>query len=267
MNMPDAQSMAGWMDPGQWKSWMPNPDALANIPLPGAALLREAGATVKPEVLETLKNEYMAELGALWQQLLEGRTPEIRDRRFAAPAWTANPVTAFSAAAYLLNGKFLLAMADAVEASTQQKQKIRFAIQQVVDAMSPANFLATNPEAQQALIESKGESLTRGLKNMLADMQKGQISLSDDKAFEVGRNLATTEGLTPVIAALKQLVFDLEGTKMRASGSAKGGGLAIYNEAHSQADRNIPGAQAAFNDMHVQYMQIGNDKPNDDDKG
>ncbi|MBB3219679.1 class I poly(R)-hydroxyalkanoic acid synthase [Pseudoduganella umbonata] len=206
MNMPDAQSLASWMDPAQWKSWMPNPDALANIPLPGAALLREAGATVRPEVLDTLKNEYMAEFGALWQQLLEGKTPEIRDRRFAAPAWTANPVTAFSAAAYLLNGKFLLAMADAVDASTQQKQKIRFAIQQVVDAMSPANFLATNPEAQQALLESKGESLTRGLKNMLADMQKGHISLSDDKAFEVGRNLATTEGDIVLETPLFQLI-------------------------------------------------------------
>jgi polyhydroxyalkanoate synthase subunit PhaC len=206
MNMPDAQTLASWMDPNQWKSWMPTPDALANIPLPGAALLRDAGATVKPDVLETLKNEYMAEFGALWQQLLEGKAPTIRDRRFANPAWTANPVTAFSAAAYLLNAKFMLAMADAVDASAHQKQKIRFAVQQVVDAMSPANFLATNPEAQQALIESKGESLTRGLKNMLADMQKGHISLSDEKAFEVGRNLATTPGEIVLETPLFQLI-------------------------------------------------------------
>ncbi|GGX87220.1 class I poly(R)-hydroxyalkanoic acid synthase [Massilia dura] len=206
MNMPDAQTLAGWMNPEQWKSWMANPDALANVQLPGAALLREAGATVKPDVLETLKNEYMAEFGVLWQQFLEGKTPQIRDRRFAAPAWTGNPVTAFSAAAYLLNAKFLVAMAEAVEASAQQKQKIRFAIQQVVDAMSPANFLATNPEAQQALLESKGESLTRGLKNMLADMQKGHISLTDDKAFEVGRNLAVTEGQVVLETPLFQLI-------------------------------------------------------------
>ncbi|QGZ42784.1 polyhydroxyalkanoate synthase [Pseudoduganella flava] len=212
MNMPDAQTMASWMNPEQWKAWMPPASFPANFPagfpgnlpesfaahlppnFPGLAMLRDAGATFRPDVLETLKNEYMAELGALWQQVLEGKTPEIRDRRFAGDAWKANPITAFNAAAYLLNAKFLLAMADAVEATPHQKQKIRFAVQQLVDAMSPANFLATNPEAQQKLIETKGESLTRGLKNMLADMQKGHISLSDEKAFEVGRNLATTEG-------------------------------------------------------------------------
>jgi polyhydroxyalkanoate synthase len=77
-------------------------------------------------------------------------------------------------------------MADTVDTTPQQKQKIRFAVQQMVDAMSPANFLATNPEAQQKLIETKGESLTKGLANMLADMQKGHISLSDESAFEGG---------------------------------------------------------------------------------
>lgn len=75
----------------------------------------------------------------------------------------------------------------------------------------------------------------------------------------LGTNLGTTAGIAPVVAALKQLVFDLEGTGMVASGSAKAGGLAIYNETHAQANRNVPGAQAAFNDMHQQYVQIGTD--------
>jgi polyhydroxyalkanoate synthase len=201
MNMPEAHPLASWMDPTQWKSWMPTPEAL-----PGAALLRDAGASVRPEVLETLKNDYIAEFGALWQQFLEGKTPALRDRRFSGDAWSGNPVTAFNAAAYLLNSKFLLAMADGLDASLQQKQKIRFAVQQVVDAMSPANFLATNPEAQQKLIETKGESLTRGLKNMLSDIQKGHISLSDETAFEVGRNLATTEGQVVFEHPLFQLI-------------------------------------------------------------
>jgi polyhydroxyalkanoate synthase subunit PhaC len=207
--MPDPQAIANaWMsqlsDPNHWQSWfrmMPDMNAM-----PGAALLRDAGAAIRPDALEALKNQYIAEFGALWQEFLAGRAPQVKDRRFAADAWTANPVSAFNAAAYLLNAKFLIAMADAVEASPHQKQKIRFAVQQLVDAMSPANFLATNPEAQQKLIETKGESLTKGLANMLADMRRGHISQSDEKAFEVGRNLATTEGQVVYENALFQLL-------------------------------------------------------------
>jgi polyhydroxyalkanoate synthase len=209
MNMPDPQAFANaWMaqisDPNQWQSWfkmMPEMDAV-----PGAALLRDAGATVRPDAMEQLRNDYMGEFGALWQEFLTGKAPALKDRRFSSEAWQGNPVSAFNAASYLLNSKFLMQMAEAVDASPQQKQKIRFAVQQVVDAMSPANFLATNPEAHQKLIETKGESLTKGLANLLGDIQKGHISLSDEKAFEVGRNLATTEGQVVYENELFQLI-------------------------------------------------------------
>jgi polyhydroxyalkanoate synthase len=209
MNMPDPQVIANaWMaqvaDPNQWQSWfkmMPDMDEM-----PGAALLRDAGTVLQPEKMEQLKNDYMAEFGTLWQDFLNGKSPTLKDRRFGSEAWQGNAVSAFNAAAYLLNSKFLTAMADAVEATPHQKQKVRFAVQQVVDAMSPANFLATNPEAQHKLLESKGESLTKGLANMLNDMQKGHISLSDESAFEVGRNLATTPGQVVYENALFQLL-------------------------------------------------------------
>jgi polyhydroxyalkanoate synthase len=209
MNMPDPQAFANaWMaqisDPSQWQSWfkmMPEMEAV-----PGAALLREAGASVRPEAMEQLRSDYMGEFGALWQEFLAGKAPALKDRRFSSEAWKGNPVSAFNAASYLLNSKYLMQMAEAVEATPHQKQKIRFAVQQVVDAMSPANFLATNPEAHQKLIETKGESLTKGLANLLGDIQKGHISLSDEKAFEVGRNLATTEGQVVYENALFQLI-------------------------------------------------------------
>ena len=209
MKLPDPQAFATtWMsqfsDPAQWQSWFNMvPDASSN---PVSAILRDAGATIKPDTIEQLKNEYLEQFGALWQEVLSGKAPSLSDRRFSSTAWQSNPVTAFNAASYLLNAKFLTAMADAIEASPHQKQKIRFAVQQVVDAMSPANFLATNPEAQQKLVESKGESLTKGLANMLADMQKGHISLSDESAFEVGRNLALTPGQVVYENDLFQLI-------------------------------------------------------------
>jgi len=126
--------------------------------------------------------------------LMMQHIPEIKDRRFSSPAWKSSPYHAFTAAAYLLNAKFMNALADAVEVDEKIRKKIRFAVQQGIDAMSPSNFLATNPEAQQKIIDTKGESLTRGIMHMVADMRRGHISQTDENAFEVGRNVATTEG-------------------------------------------------------------------------
>lgn len=189
MNLPDPQAFANWMQSN-----------------PMAAMMQDVGAHIKPEAMEALKQSYLQDFGALWQDLLAGKTPAVSDRRFNSAAWQGNPMTAFNAAAYLLNAKFLNAMVETVDVTPQQKQKIRFGVQQIVDAMSPANFLATNPEAQQKLIETKGESLTRGLANMLGDMGKGHISLSDESAFEVGRNLAITEGTVVYENPLFQLI-------------------------------------------------------------
>ena len=205
---PDPQAMAAaWMnqfsDPAAWQAVFNAPAMEAN---PAAAMLTDAGAMLKPEKLDALRNDYLQKAAALWQDFLGAKTPELKDRRFSSPEWTGNTMAAFSAASYLLNAEFLTTMANAVEAPPKDQLKIRFAVQQMVDALSPANFLATNPEAQQKLIETKGESLTKGMANMLADMQKGRISLSDESAFEVGRNVATTAGQVVFENALFQLI-------------------------------------------------------------
>jgi polyhydroxyalkanoate synthase len=208
MNMPDPQAIAtAWMsqisDPSVWKTWFQVPEANAK---PLAGILHDTGAHINPQAMERIKNAYLAQVAALWQDFMSSKLPELKDRRFAAPEWKSNPMASFQAAAYLLNAKFLTEMAEAVEAPPREHQKICFAVQQMVDAMSPANFLATNPEAQHVMIESKGESLTKGLVNMLGDMQKGRISLSDESAFEVGRNVATTAGTVVFENALLQLI-------------------------------------------------------------
>jgi polyhydroxyalkanoate synthase len=209
MKMLDPQQLASaWManvnEPNNWKSWFPTAPEVDTAPL--AAVFNDVGAVIKPEALDRLKSDHVAHLGALWQDFLGGKTPVLADRRFAAPAWRESPVSAFNAASYLLNAQFLTSMADAVDAPPHQKQKIQFAVLQMVDAMSPANFMATNPEAQQKMIETKGESLTKGVTNMLADMQKGRISLSDESAFEVGRNVATSAGSVVFENHLFQLI-------------------------------------------------------------
>jgi polyhydroxyalkanoate synthase len=222
MNTPDAASwMSQFSDPNAWQAWMKLPEtgmAAMNGAMTGAMngagtpaglatrLMGDFGASLAPAKLEALRNDYLQKAARLWQDVMSGKTPSFQDKRFSAPEWSANPMSAFSAASYLLNSEFLMALAEAVEVPPREKQKIRFAVQQVVDALSPANFLATNPEAQQKLIDTKGESLTKGLQNMLADMQKGRISQSDESAFEVGRNVGVTPGAVVFENALFQLI-------------------------------------------------------------
>lgn len=198
MNIPDPQTMiTAWMaqfsNPESWQSWAKMvPDTSAN---PISEILKDTGAKIDPAMMSELQKNYMQEISDLWQNLLTAKPPEVSDKRFSAPAWQANPLATFNAAAYLVNARFLTALAEGVDAPGKTKQKIGFAVQQMIDAMSPANFLATNPEAQQKLVETKGESLTKGIANMLSDMQKGRITQSNESAFEVGTNVATTEGM------------------------------------------------------------------------
>jgi polyhydroxyalkanoate synthase len=195
--------MSQFIDPNAWQTWLKAPP-LDTKPI--TATVKEFGATIDPSVVAQLQTDYMQQLGALWQDMLTSKTPTIGDRRFAAPEWQSNPMHAFNAAAYLLNARFLMAMADSVEATPRAKQKIRFAVQQMVDALSPANFLVTNPEAQQKIIETKGESLAKGIAHMIEDIQKGHISQTDETAFEVGRNVANTEGMVVFENELFQLI-------------------------------------------------------------
>ena len=208
MNMFTPQSGApAWVsqftDPNAWQAFL-NSSQMDMKPV--VKTIADLGATIDPAALNKLQADYMQQLSALWQDMLTQKMPVIADRRFSAPEWKSNPMFAFNAAAYLLNARFLVAMADAVESTPRVKQKIRFAIQQMVDAMSPANFLVTNPEAQQKIIATKGESLAKGIAHMMEDMQKGHISQTDESAFEVGRNVATTEGAVVFENELFQLI-------------------------------------------------------------
>ncbi|MCD6027235.1 MAG: poly(R)-hydroxyalkanoic acid synthase [Solimicrobium sp.] len=157
-------------------------------------LLNEFGSGIEPQVIKNLQQEYIEKITELWKDMLQSKTPVLEDRRFKSPEWHNSSLNAYSAASYLLNRHYLIAIAQAVQAPEHRKQKLLFSIEQLVDAMSPANFLATNPEAISKLIASQGESLTKGMANMFADLQKGHISLTDETAFEVGRNVATTPG-------------------------------------------------------------------------
>ena len=198
-------------DPSSWQSMFNlMQSGMAGLPtMPGMPAMPSApavSAMVPPDKLAELQKDYIEEMTALWAALMAQRSPDLRDRRFSDPAWQTNPLHAFNAAVYLLNARYLNALAESVEADAKTRRKIRFATQQAIDALSPKNFLATNPEAQQKLVETKGGSLTRGIMHMLSDLRKGHISQTDETAFEVGKNVATTEGAVVFENAVMQLL-------------------------------------------------------------
>jgi polyhydroxyalkanoate synthase subunit PhaC len=158
-----------------------------------------------PEKLQALQQAYVKEAADLWNQGL-GANPAAKDKRFASQAWSANPVAAFCAAVYLLNARTLLGLAEAAETDPKTKARLRFAVEQWMAASAPSNFIALNAEAQQKAIETHGESIARGMQNLLKDIEQGHVSMTDESVFEVGKNVARTEGAVVFENDLFQLI-------------------------------------------------------------
>ncbi len=123
--------------------------------------------------------------------------PERGDRRFKDPAWNENLLFDFIKQSYLLASRYLIEsieLGDGLE--TKSKHKLDFYTRQFIDAMAPSNFVMTNPEVLKLTVETRGENLLRGLKNMLEDLERGRgklaIKMTDMDAFELGRNICLT---------------------------------------------------------------------------
>ena len=179
----------------------------------GDMLQAAAGLTLPASAIGALQAEYMKEAAEMWNGAVErlsgkadSEPAKLGDRRFAASDWAANPTTALAAQTYLLNSRTLLKMADAIEGDAKTKARVRFAVQQWIDAASPSNYLALNPEAQRKALETKGESIAQGLAHLWGDVQQGHVSQTDETVFEVGRNVATSEGAVVFENELFQLL-------------------------------------------------------------
>ena len=144
-----------------------------------------------------------------WSQMLGQATKagESRDRRFGAPEWSENPIFDTMRQSYLAISDKLLGTVEEIEGlDDAARSRLRFATKGFVDAMSPANYLALNPQVMKRTIDTKGENLIAGLRNMLCDIQRGQVSQSPAGAFELGRNLAVTPGKVIHETRLYQLI-------------------------------------------------------------
>ncbi len=152
----------------------------------------------------------------IWQRALGGAPSGEKsalaakadeDRRFAAPEWRENPLYDTIRQTYLLVSERLLGSVDAIEGVDEETRgRMRFMTRAFVDAMAPSNFALTNPQVIERAMETKGESLLKGLEHMLGDLGKGQLSHVDRGAFEVGRNIATTPGKVIKQTAMYQLI-------------------------------------------------------------
>jgi polyhydroxyalkanoate synthase len=168
-----------------------------------------AGDSTRVAAMQTA---YLEQQSKLWAALSAGPvtepvvTQEPGDRRFVAKEWRENPFYDYIRQSYLLAARYLNDLVDSAELQNGARDRVRFAVRQWIDAMSPANFVATNPEALRHALESKGESLSRGLANLIGDIQRGRLSQTDESAFELGRNLATTPGRVVFENELMQLI-------------------------------------------------------------
>lgn len=137
--------------------------------------------------------------------------PSDKDRRFKDAAWEENVAFDALKQAYLLTGDWMQKLVHNTEGlDAKTRQKAEFYTRQTVDAMSPSNFFATNPEVLRATLDSNGENLVKGMNHLLTDLERGkgmlQVSMSNPDAFEVGKNLAITLGKVVFQNKMMQLI-------------------------------------------------------------
>jgi polyhydroxyalkanoate synthase len=166
-------------------------------------------------VVADLQREYLKLIWRLWngtflQTFAGGAHSDVAlargDKRFKDEVWHEMPYYDLLKQSYLLGSRQLHEFVDRAQVDDQTKMQLRFYAKQFIDAMSPSNFPATNPEVIRKAIETRSVSLTDGMQNLIEDLQKGRITRVDESAFEVGRNLAITPGSVVFENELIQLI-------------------------------------------------------------
>jgi polyhydroxyalkanoate synthase len=183
---------------------------ITNLPEPPAAAQSAEAMKAAFDAMAEWQKTYVEQMTRLWTAgwgfpgVME--TPESRpDKRFSAEAWTG-PGYDVVRRTYLAYSELLQKSVDVVAANDKTKGQLRFVVQQMIDALSPANFLATNPDALKMAAETGGKSLVEGTERFFQDLAKGQITITDESRFKVGENIAVTEGSVVFENDLIQLI-------------------------------------------------------------
>jgi polyhydroxyalkanoate synthase subunit PhaC len=125
--------------------------------------------------------------------------PGPKDRRFSNPLWDSHPYFNFLKQQYLVNSEAIQQAVSAIDGlDANDKRRIEYFSKQIIDMMAPMNFFGMNPDALEKAVETEGESLVRGLENLVRDLEANDgeliVTLSDPEAFKVGQNIGATPG-------------------------------------------------------------------------
>jgi polyhydroxyalkanoate synthase subunit PhaC len=173
---------------------------------------------INPAVVASAQIDLFNDTLRVWQKaaqrMLMLRAHEAdapKDKRFMHPEWSENAIFSFVKESYLVAAKSILSAVREVKGMDDATaRKVDFYTRQFVDALSPSNFVATNPEVLTATLQSGGQNLLRGLENLLFDLERGNgrlsITMTDLKAFRLSENIATTPGKVVYQNELMQLI-------------------------------------------------------------
>lgn len=183
-------------------------------PLPDLAKLLSPPSMhfgIDTQALMDAQTDFWKDSLTLWQRFLDPAAPAPsdagEDRRFAAPQWRDHPLFDMLRQSYQLVSSHMLRSVEAIEGlNGKQREQLRFAMRSFTEAMAPSNFTLTNPQALEKAIATRGESMLKGLENLLGDLARGQLTQSSPTAFELGRNIAVTPGKVIHETPLFQLI-------------------------------------------------------------
>ena len=208
-NMPD-EFVEGFMKAGAslWRSlgWTPNGDRN------GASVSSALSSSGR---IAELQADHLMRLYQLTEQRLQigsrsaergGRRTSRGDRRFNATEWRDNSLHSLLKQCYLLNSRYCTDFVEALDLDEKEKHRLRFFTRQLVEAMSPTNFVATNPDVIKLATDTEGQSLKAGLDNLMSDLGRGSLTITDESAFEVGKDVATSRGAVVFENDLFQLI-------------------------------------------------------------
>jgi polyhydroxyalkanoate synthase len=208
-NMPD-EFVEGFMKAGAnlWTAlgWTPNAghDGTglgASLGSPGR--IAELHADHLMRLYQLTEHAFKSAAGLQSEAAVE---PARGDRRFSAAEWRDNSAYSLLKQCYLLNSRYCTDFVESLDLDEKEKHRLRFFTRQLVEAMSPTNFVATNPDAIKLATDTEGQSLKTGFDNLMTDLSRGNLTITDENAFEVGKDVATSKGAVVFENDLFQLI-------------------------------------------------------------